>query len=105
MRIKWGIGRAISESKKLPIVIPIYHLGMDSILPNKYPYIPHFGQKVTVIVGTPIKLEETLQDLKNSNASPLEMRLKITELIQKQLFSLRTTAEIYHAKHLSGGWK
>lgn len=46
MRYKWGVGRLISECKKPPIVIPIYHLGMDDILPNTKPYIPRIGKKV-----------------------------------------------------------
>ena len=42
IRYKWGVGRLISECRPrmLPIVVPIYHLGMDSVLPNKKPYIP-----------------------------------------------------------------
>ncbi len=38
MRLKWGVGRLIADSKVTPIVIPIYHQGMDSILPNRTPY-------------------------------------------------------------------
>ena len=42
IRYKWGVGRLISECRprNLPIVVPIYHLGMDTVLPNKRPYIP-----------------------------------------------------------------
>jgi monolysocardiolipin acyltransferase len=38
MRLKWGVGRMICEAKVAPVVIPIYHQGMDSILPNRTPY-------------------------------------------------------------------
>ena len=76
---------------------------MDSILPNKTPYFPRFRKKVTIIVGHPIKIEETLEELNKSNATALEKRLVITNLIQKQLYSLKITAEIYHARHLAGG--
>ena len=103
MRIKWGVGRMVAECKRTPIVIPIYHLGMDSILPNQTPDFPRFRKKVTIIVGRPIKIEETLEELNKSNATALEKRLVITNLIQKQLYSLKITAEIYHARHLAGG--
>lgn len=102
MRLKWGVGRLISESKIPPIVIPIFHLGMDSILPNTKPYIPRFGQKVTIVIGEPIQLEQTLQELRDSNANDVETRLALTNLVQKTLFKLRVTAEIFHAKHLAG---
>ena len=101
-RLKWGVGRLITESKETPIVIPVYHLGMDSILPNMKPYIPRFGQKVTIVVGSPINVQETLDQLKKTNASALECRLKLTNLIQNKLYALRISAEIYHGKHLAG---
>ena len=102
MRIKWGVGRLIAESKIPPIVIPIYHLGMDSILPNKKPYIPKIGQKVTLVIGKPIDMTKTLEELKHNQATDEEKRLVLTNLVQKSLHKLRITAEIYHAKHLAG---
>ena len=105
MRIKWGVGRLISECRIPPIVVPIYHLGMDSILPNKKPHIPHFGQKVTVVIGKPISLKEALTELQEKNATKEEARLVLTNVVQKELFKLRITAEIFHAKHLQGASK
>ena len=102
MRLKWGIGRLVSECKQLPIIVPIYHLGMDSILPNVKPYIPRIGNKVTVVIGKPLDLTKTIQDLENRNANSEESRLIITNQVQKELFKLRITAEIFHAKHLAG---
>ena len=102
MRLKWGVGRLVAECKKVPIVIPIYHVGMDSILPNKKPYYPRIMQKVTIVVGPPINVQDTLDELKTTDASALDMRLALTNLIQKQLYKLKITAEIYHMYHLAG---
>ena len=105
MRIKWGIGRLIAESKVPPIVIPIYHLGMDSILPNTKPYIPRIGQKVTLVIGKPIEVAKTLEELQKRHATDEEKRLVLTNVVQNALHQLRITAGIYHGKHLAGAPK
>ena len=43
-RLKWGIGRLISECQHIPIVLPLYHLGTDGVFPNTKPYIPKWGE-------------------------------------------------------------
>ncbi len=57
LRLKWGVGRLVSDCPKLPTVLPIYHLGMDHVLPNKEPYRPRIGQAVTICVGKPIRVD------------------------------------------------
>eukprot|EP00095_Tigriopus_kingsejongensis_P001080 maker-scaffold1123_size61443-snap-gene-0.27 protein:Tk01080 transcript:maker-scaffold1123_size61443-snap-gene-0.27-mRNA-1 annotation:"hypothetical protein DAPPUDRAFT_306508" len=99
LRLKWGVGRLISDCQELPIVIPIYHYGMDDILPNSKPYIPRIRQKVTVNVGEPINLEETMRDLKARNADAQERRRVITDVIQEAVRKLKKNTEILHARN------
>lgn len=54
IRLKWGVGRLLAESKLCPIFIPFWHIGMDNVLPNVEPYRPQLGHVVTINVGKPI---------------------------------------------------
>ena len=99
LRLKWGVGRLISDCKVLPIVIPIYHLGLDSILPNVTPYIPRIGQKVTIVVGEPIDFNPVMRELEKAGANAEQRRKALTDLVQQKLRALRKETEIMHAKH------
>lgn len=56
LRLKWGIGRLVADSKVCPIVIPFWHMGLNNVLPNSEPYRPKFGHVVTLNVGEPLDL-------------------------------------------------
>ena len=66
-----GVGRAIAESKVLPLVIPFWHVGMDEVLANYPPYIPKFGKKITMLIGKPLDFKETLSHLRDEGKSPV----------------------------------
>ena len=101
MRYKWGVGRMIAEAKTTPIVVPIYHLGMDDVLPSVKPYIPRVLKRLTVLIGEPIPVQATLDDLKKRGASDEEKRKVITDLIELHLKRLKEPTQAYHAKHLA----
>ncbi|XP_022099784.1 tafazzin-like isoform X2 [Acanthaster planci] len=96
MRLKWGVGRAIAESRVLPLVIPFWHLGMDEVLANHQPYIPKFGKKITMLIGKPLDFREALQHLREEGKSPLEIRKKLTDIIQEEFVVLKAKAEALH---------
>lgn len=96
IRLKWGIGRLLAECKTNPIVIPLWHIGMDSILPNTRPYIPRIGKKVTVLLGEPIDVSGLVKQLKESAATPMEMRKSLTDYVQEELYKLQPEAEELH---------
>lgn len=84
-RFKWGVGRLIMESPVTPLVIPIYHLGMDQVLPNEPPYVFKTRKKVTINYGNPIDISEIVSNLKKRNATEVEARKIITDLLQEEL--------------------
>lgn len=77
---KVGVGKLIAHSKRCPIVIPMYHKGMDKVLPevvlkdkkSKKPskpisYIPRIGNSVEVYFGPPLDFTDTIKDFKEKN--------------------------------------
>lgn len=97
LRFKWGIGRLIFESPVVPLVIPVFHFGMDQILPNEPPYMLRSKKKVTLYYGEPIDFTEMLENFKNTNTDEVQARMAITNRIQKELeryeyhFSFKTS--------------
>ena len=55
------------------------YVGMDSILPNKTPYIPQIRQNVTLLVGNPMDFAKDIEVLKSLKKSPRDIRKHITD--------------------------
>lgn len=73
------------ESPVMPLVVPIYHIGMDQVLPNEPPYMIRGGKRVTLCYGEPIDFSDMLRELQTSNASDTETRKAITDRIDDEL--------------------
>lgn len=97
LRFKWGIGRMIYESPVAPIIVPIWHEGMDTVLPNYPPYIIKFGKKITINVGQPINISDLVDSLKKNNTPEPEARKIITDRLQNEMNVLRQKTEKLHA--------
>lgn len=61
IRFKWGVGRLVADSAHLPLVLPVWHEGMDRVLPNAEPYLLRFRNRVFLSVGEPIQLHQLLE--------------------------------------------
>uniref|UniRef100_A0A915HSM9 Tafazzin family protein n=1 Tax=Romanomermis culicivorax TaxID=13658 RepID=A0A915HSM9_ROMCU len=101
MRLKWGVGRLIHEMNFTPTVIPMWHMGMDDVLPNTKPRIPRLGKTLTVLIGDPICFEKILNDPEREKLSAAEIRIKIMAKIQQTLETLKIDAEHLHIKFIN----
>ncbi|XP_005099690.1 tafazzin [Aplysia californica] len=101
LRLKWGVGRAVADCQRTPIVLPIWHVGMDSVLPNSRPYIPQIRKHVTILIGEPLDFSSDLERLRSMKKTPKEIRKHITDKIQEEFKSLKVLAEAFHKEFKS----
>ncbi|KAF8983874.1 hypothetical protein BGZ46_009331 [Entomortierella lignicola] len=107
IRLKWGVGRILMEyggptvamggkpmdQIEMPIVIPVYHLGMEDILrlypDNSSPIFPKLGMPLTIVFGEPIDFTSLMQEYKEGKIDEIEARVKITERVYDTMAELR----------------
>lgn len=94
MRFKWGVGRIIYEAPVLPVIVPIWHIGMDTVLPNEPPYFLRLGKKLTYNYGKPIDLSDLVSKLKQDNVPEPEARKIITDKIQEKMMVRTKTLKL-----------
>jgi monolysocardiolipin acyltransferase len=67
-KLKWGVGKLIAHSPKTPIVIPFFHMGIETTLPQDpntkicYSLIPKPNHRVDVMFGRELKFDDLIEE-------------------------------------------
>lgn len=99
IRLKWGFGRLIYDPPVTPIVVPIWHVGMDKALPNEEPYVLTCKNKLTFNFGEPIDLKDLVKKLKEKNIMMHLAYKIISNKVQSELVKLKTQTYLKHKSH------
>ncbi|KAJ7873300.1 acyltransferase-domain-containing protein [Mycena olivaceomarginata] len=96
-RFKWGIGRVLMEASTLPVIIPMWIAGFDSLMPEgrsfPYKYLPRPGTHLSVTFGAPLDLRE-LEALRmtttahNTDEEIAQTRIQITSTLHRAVEAL-----------------
>lgn len=88
IRFKWGVGRMLMEVEQAPIVIPVWHRGMEAAKPLYETKLVHLGKPITLVFGDPVAYSDIVGDWKKGNLSRQEARIKITQRLYDALEKL-----------------
>lgn len=92
-------GKPMNEVE-MPIVVPIYHLGMEDILRlypnNDSPIFPKLGMPLTIVFGEPIEFGSLMQEYKEGRIDEVEARVRMTERVFDALEELKLVALRLH---------
>jgi len=105
IRYKWGVGRLVADARTLPIVIPVFHIGMETVLPNPGPgerqtVLVRPANLVTVNIGRPVDLAQVVEELRDTQASPEKRRKVITDKIEETMMMLWKDTKEKHKENL-----
>jgi len=71
-----GVGKLIAEAKPTPIVLPIYHYGMEKMRPIGKP--PQTGKEVHVLIGDPIEVDDLIAQHRAAGSEPYVIIIILT---------------------------
>lgn len=68
--LKWGVGKVVAEAEVTPVVLPMFHIGMDELMPQSpidnecEQSIPNAFRRVRVMFGEEVPVQDLVDEYK-----------------------------------------
>ncbi|KAJ7499244.1 acyltransferase-domain-containing protein [Mycena latifolia] len=94
-RFKWGVGRVLMEASTMPVIIPMWLSGFDTLMPEgrsfPYNYLPRPGKHLSVTFGEPLdprELEALRATAGHTDAEIAQTRIAVTAAVHRAVEAL-----------------
>ncbi|KAJ7688414.1 acyltransferase-domain-containing protein [Mycena rosella] len=94
-RFKWGVGRVLMEASTMPVIIPMWLSGFDTLMPEgrsfPYNYLPRLGKHLSVTFGEPLdprEIEALRSNAGQTDAEIAETRIAVTAAVHRAVEAL-----------------
>lgn len=88
LKLRWGCGKLVQAACIPPMVIPIFHDGLELIMPGSW--LPHpFFKKLIILVGQPLHFDALLDAHRKAGTSELDVRIDITKRVETEICALQ----------------
>ncbi|XP_031473329.1 uncharacterized protein LOC116245873 [Nymphaea colorata] len=89
---KRGVGRLVMDADDIPLVVPFIHSGMQEVMPIGSSF-PKVGKQVTVVIGDPIRFDDLLLTVDDSQYSRSALYDAASQRIGDHLSQLKTEVD------------
>ncbi|KAJ6567189.1 acyltransferase-domain-containing protein [Mycena vulgaris] len=94
-RFKWGVGRVLMEASTMPVIVPMWLSGFDTLMPEgrsfPYNYLPRLGKHLSVTFGEPLdptELKALRANAGQTDAEIAQTRIAVTAAVHRAVEAL-----------------
>ncbi len=91
--LRVGVGRLVADARVPPVIVPIYHRGIDQVLPRGA-WVPlTAGKRMLVMAGKPIDVSEMVSSMRAEGRTEADVYSAVTAEIERAMLALEAEAD------------
>jgi len=95
--LRTGVGRLVADAKVSPVIVPVFHRGIDQVLPRGAWLPLTAGRRMRVMAGEPIDVSELVSSMRAAGRSEADVYAAITSRIELAMAALEEEADALDA--------